>query len=181
MRLQSFVRSDIRTASFFATVAFVLVTVGCGRAPLRSPEAALTELQNLATLRCEFNIVSFVNHTDLGGTDKVLRKLTGSVLLSYNLKKANIRREGDTIVVSLPEMEPLSPKIEYGEKYGEHRSFYTSETTFNHYLDEADKEAQEKLKENARDPQLVDIAKNQCRVLIQEFYRTNFGLDAVVE
>ena len=171
----------MRIESSIAIVALALVTVGCGRAPSRSPEAALTELQNLATLRCEFNIVSVVDHTDIGGTDKVLRNMSGSVLLSYDLKKARIRREEDNVVVSLPEMEPLSPKIVYGDKYGEHRSFYTSETTFNHYLDKADKEAQEKLKEKARDPQLVEIAKNQCCVLIRDFYQSNFGLNAIVE
>ena len=171
----------MKTSFIVSILAFVVVATGCGRPPSRTPEAALTELQNLATLRCEFNIVSVVNHQDIGGNDRVLRNMTGSVLLSYDLKKARVRRDGDRVVIVLPEMEPLSPKITYGEKFGEHRSFYTSETTYNRYLDDADKKAQEKLKEKAKDPQLSVIAKNQCCVLIREFYRTNFGLDVVFE
>lgn len=160
----------------------IFVATGCGRTPTRSPEMALTELQHLASLRCEFTIVSIVEHTDLGGTDKALRRMNGSILLSYDLGKSEIHREEDKITITLPEMDLLSPKIDSDwETISERRSLYTSETTYNRYLDEADKEAQQKIVEKAKDPQIVALAKESCSKLIKEFYKSNFGLEAIVK
>ncbi len=159
-------------------VGFLLAT-GCGKStehtPEQSPEAALQDLSHLATLRCEFTIVSAMEKSDLGGTDKSLSRLTGSVLISFDLNNAQCKRTKDDLVIVLPEATILSPKLSSKWEYiCGHRSFYTLETTYNRYRDEAERDAQKKLCEKAKDPALVKIAKDQASLLIRGFFMENF-------
>ena len=149
-----------------------LLAAGCRKEQPPEPYSVLEELSHLATLKCEFNVISSMVHSDLvRGEDRVLSLATGSSVLAINVLKADCRREGDTFVITLPEVEVVSPKLDTEwERFGEHRSGLTSETDYNRWRDEAEKQAQNTIEERSRDPELVKMAKDQARHLILGFY-----------
>ena len=153
-----------------------LITVGCSKSkpPNPNPEAVLSELSHLATLKCEFSVVACMEHNDpLRGTDKCLTRTTGSSLLSFDLTKATHRQEGNTLTFILPEIEVLSPKLDSEwEKIKEHRSGLTTETEYHRWRDEEERKAQGKVEEMSRDAALVKMAEEQAAVLIKSFYAT---------
>lgn len=149
-----------------------LFAAGCRKEQPPEPYSVLEELSHLATLKCEFNVISAMVHSDLvRGEDRVLSLATGSSVLAINMLKADCKREGDTFVITLPEVEVVSPKLDTEwERFGEHRSGLTSETDYNRWRDEAEKQAQNTIEERSRDPELVKMAKDQARHLILGFY-----------
>lgn len=153
---------------FFASLA----VSGCVKNSPPEPNAVLAEMSHLAALKCEFSVVSLMEHVDpLRGTDKCLTRTTGSSLLSFDLTKATYRQEGNTLLFTLPEVEVISPKLNAKwERIKEHRSGLTSETEFHRWRDEAERAAQEKVEEKSRDPALVKMAEDQAAILIKSFY-----------
>lgn len=148
-----------------------LALVGCGR-KYSDPEAAFSELSSLATLRLECSVVSTIEGKITA--DRGLYRYDGSVLLALDLTKADFHCDGKTIRITLPDPEPLSPRIGNCDKYIEERTLAVSETTFQKWRDKAESDAQDKIVEQAKDPDIARIAKNQASILIKNFYATHF-------
>lgn len=167
----------------FAAMSLGLMIAGCGKPQPPPPEAVLAELSHLATLKCEFTVVATMIHGDLiRGEDRILERVNGSSYLAFDLNKADYRKDGDTLVFTLPEVEVMSPKLDPSwEKIAEHRSGLTSEKEFNRWRDKAEKEAQERIEKKSRDPELVKLAKEQAAMLIKNFYAPWQGVRIIVK
>ena len=162
----------MKTVMLFAVGLSALVAAGCGKPRTLNSSADLSKLSHLATLRCEFSVVSFMEHPDpIRGTDKVLEKASGWATISFDLSKASYQHDGDTLVFTLPEAEVLSPTLATRwEKIREHRSGLTGETEYNKWRDDQEMKTQNELVEKAKDPMLLQIAKDRAAMLIKQFY-----------
>lgn len=158
---------------FFVLSFCVLALVGCGR-KYSDPEAAFSGLTHLATLRLECCVVSMIEDGHGFMADRGLYRYDGSVLLALDLTKADFHCDGKTIRITLPDPEPLSPRIGNCDTYLEKRTLVVTETEFQKRRDKAESDAQDKIVEQAKDPDIARIAKNQASILIKNFYATHF-------
>ena len=159
----------------------IIATVGCRRKPnsdtkpYSDPEVAFSELSNLATLRCDYDIVSAVKPTNGLTADKGLYRYHGSVLLAFDLTKAEFKQDGQKIYITLPDLDIMSPKIDSKwDTVTEKRTLAVSEQKFHDCRNKAEKVAQEKVYEQGKDPDLARTARNQASVLIKSFYASHF-------
>ena len=96
-------------------------------------------------------------------------------VLGFDLEKATTHLVGKSLSISLPSAELVNYKIDSTwEPIEEQYTRLVSHTTYNRYRDEAETEAQEKLKAKALDPQITRIATDQAKLLIRNFYEINF-------
>ena len=111
----------------------------------------------------------------LCGTVKCLSRYKGRASLGFDLEKATTHLVGKSLSISLPSAELVNYKIDSTwEPIEEQYTRLVSHTTYNRYRDEAETEAQEKLKAKALDPQITRIATDQAKLLIRNFYEINF-------
>ena len=156
--------------SFIFVGLLILVTVcGCNR-PKPTPEAECYKLGLLTTLRGSFSIVSDMDEE----SGKALYRTPGSVWYSFDLSKAEVSRTGNILLITLPEVELLAKLDSNWETFDFKKGFWVSNTKFYRALDKADEEAEKKLVERAKDPDLFKIAKEQATILLRNFYADHF-------
>lgn len=153
----------------FVGLLMLLSVCGCGK-PKSTPEAECYKLGLLTTLRGSFSIVSDMDEE----SGKALYRTPGSVWYSFDLSKAEVSRTGNVLLIALPEVELLTKLDSNWETFEYKKGFWVSNTEFYRDLDKADKKAEAKLMECAKDPDLFKIAKDQASVLLKNFYAGHF-------
>ena len=163
------------TTLLLAGLVLGTVVCGCGKRISRDPEIAFKELTHLATLKCDCTFVNDSIRTNKWRTDdKVLCLSWGSVLLSFDLEKVTSRWQGNTLVLTLPELEASSPSVDKFEPYDVEQSFLTTTKEIGDMKVDIKRKSQKQLVSLKDNPSCVHAAKEQAEALIRAFYASQF-------
>ena len=167
--------------SLLVLLSLCLSLSGCASNSASAPEELnvreIKKICQLATLKCKFHSTTRVEKKNsklvsyiAGKTYKIWQEYEADVTLGIDADKLEIKQNGTTISVTVPEAKVLSTHIDtddYPPVFDE--SIFTKKKVRSEAITEVKEKAKEEMEEAGNDPKLLQQARERAKDLIKNY------------